>query len=297
MRDGSVGCRQVLPVATACVPQPTAPRRRISWLTAVGTSVAPRGSEGSAFSIRGAPSMDAIGYVALSRQLGLERQLATIANNIANANTTGFLAEEMTFEAVLQRANRRVGIAYVQDLSPRPDMSEGEIKITKSPFDLAIAGDGFFAVETDNGIRYTRAGHFRLDDQNRLVTYDGNPVLDVDDQPIVLPGEDPAALHVAVDGTLSIAGEIFGTLQRARFVEPERFMREGSMLFATAEVPEIAADSAVYQGALEASNVQPILEMTAMMQTTRAFEATQKLIETQHDLTRQAVERLLDMRS
>lgn len=241
--------------------------------------------------------MDAIGYVALSRQLGLERQLATIANNIANANTTGFLAEEMTFEAVLQRANRRVGIAYVQDLSPRPDMSEGEIKITKSPFDLAIAGDGFFAVETDNGIRYTRAGHFRLDDQNRLVTYDGNPVLDVDDQPIVLPGEDPAALHVAVDGTLSIAGEIFGTLQRARFVEPERFMREGSMLFATAEVPEIAADSAVYQGALEASNVQPILEMTAMMQTTRAFEATQKLIETQHDLTRQAVERLLDMRS
>ncbi len=241
--------------------------------------------------------MDATGYVALSRQLGLERQLGVIANNVANANTTGYLAEDMTFEAVIQRASRRVGVAYVQDVTPRPDLTEGEMKVTRSPLDFAIAGDGFFAVETDNGIRYTRAGHFRLDDQNQIVTHDGHPVLDVDDQPIALPGEEPNALHVAADGTLSIDGEILGTLQRARFLEPERFVREGAMLFATEEVPEIAEGSVVYQGALEASNVQPILAMTAMIETTRAFEATQKLIEAQHELSRQAVERQLDMRS
>jgi flagellar basal-body rod protein FlgF len=241
--------------------------------------------------------MDAIGYVALSRQLGLERHLAMIANNIANANTTGFLSEDMSFEAVLQRANRDVDIAYVQDISPRPDLSEGEIKVTQSPLDLAIAGDGFFAVQTEAGIRYTRAGHFRLDEENRLVTFDGHPVLDDGDQPIELPGDDPSAVQVAADGTMSMDGDIFATLKRARFVEPERLQREGAMLFATDEVPEPAIGSSVYQGALEASNVQPILEMTNMMRTTRAFEATQKLIESQHDLSRQTVERLLDTRS
>ncbi|MFW5832485.1 MAG: flagellar basal-body rod protein FlgF [Pseudomonadota bacterium] len=241
--------------------------------------------------------MDAIGYVALSRQLGLERQLATIANNIANANTTGFLAEEMSFEAVLQRASRDVDIAYVQDISPRPDLTEGEIKVTQSPLDLAIAGDGFFAVETDAGIRYTRAGHFRLDEENRLVTFDGQPVLDDGDQPIELPGDDPSAVQVAADGTMSMDGEIFATLKRARFLEPERLVREGAMLFASDEAPLPADGATVYQGALEASNVQPILEMTNMMRTTRAFEATQKLIESQHDLSRQTVERLLDTRS
>ncbi|MFW5679197.1 MAG: flagellar basal-body rod protein FlgF [Pseudomonadota bacterium] len=241
--------------------------------------------------------MDAIGYVALSRQLGLERQLATIANNIANANTTGFLAEDMSFEAVLQRASRDVDIAYVQDISPRPDLTEGEIKVTQSPLDLAIAGDGFFAVQTDAGIRYTRAGHFRLDEENRLVTFDGQPVLDDGDQPIELPGEDPSAVQVAADGTMSMDGEIFATLKRARFLEPERLVREGAMLFASDEAPLPADGATVYQGALEASNVQPILEMTNMMRTTRAFEATQKLIESQHDLSRQTVERLLDTRS
>lgn len=241
--------------------------------------------------------MDAIGYVALSRQLGLERQLATIANNIANANTTGFLAEDMSFEAVLQRASRDVDIAYVQDISPRPDLTEGEIKVTQSPLDLAIAGDGFFAVQTDAGIRYTRAGHFRLDEENRLVTFDGQPVLDDGDQPIELPGDDPSAVQVAADGTMSMDGEIFATLKRARFLEPERLVREGAMLFASDEAPLPADGATVYQGALEASNVQPILEMTNMMRTTRAFEATQKLIESQHDLSRQTVERLLDTRS
>lgn len=241
--------------------------------------------------------MEATGYVALSRQLTLQRHLAVIANNIANSTTTGFLAEDMTFEAVTQRASRRVGVAYVQDLSPRPDLSEGEIRITQGPFDLAIVGDGFFAVETEGGIRYTRAGHFRLDDQNRIVTYDGHPLLDVDDQPIELPEENPTALQVAADGTLSIDGEVLGQVQRARFLEPELFVREGSMLFATVEVPEIAEGVMVHQGALEASNVQPILAMTAMMETTRAFEAVQKLIEAQHELSRQTVERQLDMRS
>ncbi|MEO1090605.1 MAG: flagellar basal-body rod protein FlgF [Pseudomonadota bacterium] len=240
--------------------------------------------------------MDAPSYVALSRQLGLERQLAVIANNIANANTTGYLADDMSFEAVRQRASRRVEVAYVQDLTVRPDLTEGELVGTGGIFDFGIAGDGFFAVETPGGTRYTRAGHFRLDEDNQLVTWDGHPVLDTGDAPIVLPA-DNSRLQVAGDGTLSIDDEVVGQMQRARFADPGLLEREGAMLFRSDERPTAATDAQVSQGMLEASNVEPVLAMTAMLETTRAFEATQKLIEAQHDLTRQAVERLLDTKS
>ncbi len=238
--------------------------------------------------------METSGYVALSRQLALENNMAILANNIANANTTGFLGDELTFQSVLSRVERGRHLAFVQDLTPKPDLSEGELRMTKSPLDFAIGRTGMFAVETPDGIRYTRAGHFRLDDQNRLVTTDGHPVLDVDDQPIELP-ENHQNLQCAEDGTLSIDGEVFAQFRRASFEEPERLVRDGSMLFATDEAAGGAETAEVYQGALESSNVQPILAMSAMMETTRAFQATQKLLEAQHDMTRNAVQKLLDL--
>lgn len=237
--------------------------------------------------------MENSGYVALSRQLALQNNMAVLANNIANANTTGFLGEEMSFEQVLSRAERGRDIAFVQDLSPKPDLSEGELRMTHSPLDFAIGRTGFFAVETPNGIRYTRAGHFRLDGANRLVTYEGHPVLDVDDQPIELPGN-VENLQCGKDGTLSMDGQVLAQFRRASLEEPERLVREGAMLFSTEEVPGVAAEAEIYQGSLESSNVQPILAMSSLMETTRAFQATQKLIETQHDLTRRTIERLLD---
>jgi flagellar basal-body rod protein FlgF len=240
--------------------------------------------------------MDAIGYVALSRQLALQRHMTVIANNIANADTTGFLGEDLDFEAVSTRAQRNVRVAFVQDVTSRVDLSEGAMKPTGSVFDFAIAGDGFFAVQSPNGVRYTRSGHFRLDEQNQLVTFDGNPVLDVANQPIVLEAN-PNRIQVAVDGTMSLDGVEVARLQRARFQEPERLQREGSMLWQTEEAPGEADGAAVYQGMLEQSNVQPILMMTKLIEVSRAFEATQKLIETQHDLTRETVQRQLDVKS
>jgi flagellar basal-body rod protein FlgF len=167
--------------------------------------------------------------------------------------------------------------------------------MTQSPLDFAIGRTGMFAVETDRGIRYTRAGHFRLDQQNRLVTFDGDPVLDVNDQPIRLPGQ-IEKLQVGKDGTLSVDGEVIAQFRRASFAEPERFVREGAMLFKTDEAPGVALAAEIHQGALEVSNVEPILAMTRLMETTRAFQKTQKLIETQHEMTRKAVERQLDVR-
>lgn len=239
--------------------------------------------------------MESTGYVALSRQLALQNHLAVLAHNISNANTTGFLGDDLTFQQVLSRTEPGRDVAFVQDLTPKPDLSEGELRMTHSPLDFAIGRTGMFAVQTDEGIRYTRAGHFRLDEQNRLVTFDGHPVLDVADRPIELPG-DLERLEAGKDGTLSIDGEVVAQLRRASFAEPERFERQGSMLFKTDEAPGVAREAEVYQGALEASNVEPILAMTRLMETTRAFQQTQKLIETQHDLTRKTVERLLDVR-
>ncbi len=240
--------------------------------------------------------METSGYVALSRQLALDSRMASLANNIANANTTGFLADEVSFQSVLSRTGPARDLAFVQDLSPKPDLTPGEMRMTGSPLDFAIGGDGFFAVQTPEGLRYTRAGHFRLDEQNQLVTTDGHPVLDVDDQPITLP-EELDGLSVAKDGTIAVGADIVGQFRRALFEEPEQLRLEGGMLLRTDEVPGVAEQAEVLQGALQSSNVEPVLAMTAMMEANRAFQATQKVIEAQHELTRSAVQRLLDVNS
>lgn len=240
--------------------------------------------------------METSGYIALSRQMALQNHMEVLAHNVANANTTGFLGDDMTFQAVLSRVERGRDIAFVQDLTPKPDLADGEFRVTGGPLDFAIGNYGFFAVETPDGVRYTRAGHFHLNEDNQIVTSDGHPVLGADDGPIELPG-DVTTLTVAKDGTLSVEGEVVGQFQRVQFAEPERLERQGGMLLKTDEVPEIAVNSEVIQGSLENSNVDPILSMVAMMKTTRAFQTTQKIIETQHELTRNAVQRLLDVQS
>lgn len=235
--------------------------------------------------------MDTTAYVALSRQVALMRDMSVIANNVANAATTGFRGEQTLFETVLRRAGEGSRLAFVQDVGTARDMSQGPITATGNPLDLAVDGDGWLAFGTAEGVRYSRAGHLEIDEGGQVVDAAGNPLLDDAGVPLVVPAGD-RDLSIAADGTVSNRAGPLGRIGLAAFADPRALVPAGGNLW-TAEQPPTPSTARLAQGMLEGSNVRPVIEMTRMIETTRAFEGTQKLIETHHDIERRAIERVL----
>ena len=242
--------------------------------------------------------MDTTSYSAMSRQVALQRHMATIANTVATAATTGYKAEHTLFEPVLERAAERVGerprrLAFVQDVGLYRDLSPGPINLTGNRLDLAIDGEGYLPFQTPAGVRYGRAGHLELDAGGRIVDARGNPLLDEGGAPVTLPPGD-RDLTVGGDGTIANRAGPVARLQPVTFANEQALRREGDGLYRAEEPPRPAAGRVV-QGALEQANVTPVLEMTALIETTRAFEGTQRLIEARHELERRSIERLISV--
>jgi flagellar basal-body rod protein FlgF len=146
--------------------------------------------------------MENPGYIALSRQMVLRRQMDLLANNLANLTTPGYRGESMLFVEHLKPTQPREQVAFVQDLATVRDLRAGPMSHTGNPLDLAIKGEGYFAVETPEGERYTRAGGFTLDPDGQIVTVKGYPLLGKGGAPITVP-PDSGAVTVARDGTVS----------------------------------------------------------------------------------------------
>ena len=228
-------------------------------------------------------------YLALSRQAALERQMATVANNLANATTTGYRAEHMVFEETLHRAGRQ-RVAFVQDVGLARDLSPGPITQTGNPLDLAIEGSGYLAFATDDGTGYGRAGRLEVAPDGRLVDSNGRAVLD-DGGNAILLAADETAISIAGDGTVSGGNGPIARIGVYGFANEQALRRAGDGLFTTTGPATPAEGARVVQGALEGSNVQPVLEMTTMLASVRAFEGAQRLLDTEHELERQAIER------
>ena len=237
--------------------------------------------------------MELTAYIALSRQMVLERQMDVIAHNIANATTSGFKAELMLLEPVPVDAGERQRLAFVQDLGTVRDLSPGPITTTGNPFDLAIEGAGYFAVQTAGGVRYGRSGQLHPNDVGELATADGDPVLDDGGAPLALP-LDAGPVTIAADGTVSTPSAVIGKLQLATFADEQRLVALGGGLYRTNQAPLPATGARLVQGALEGSNVIAIAEMVQMMATVRAYQGTQRLLQTDHDLHRQAIQHMLE---
>ncbi|HLT01205.1 MAG TPA: flagellar basal-body rod protein FlgF [Geminicoccaceae bacterium] len=239
-------------------------------------------------------AMETTAYIALSRQVALHRRMEVIANNVANMTSSGFKAEALVFEPAWHRAGRDLRLAFVQDLGVARDLRAGPMIPTGNDLDLAIDGPGYFAVETAQGVRYGRGGQFRLNEFGELVTSAGDPVLDEGGAPLALP-PDAGAISIAADGTVSTAQGVAGRIGLVEFAEEQRLHKVGGGLYDTDEPPLPAERSRVVPGMLEGSNVQPILEMTEMMTTVRAYQSTHRLLETHHELQRRTIERMLEV--
>jgi flagellar basal-body rod protein FlgF len=238
----------------------------------------------------------------------LERQMDVVANNVANINTNGFKADRSLFEEYLRspahednfvRADRRV--SFVQDRATFHDFAAGPSEQTKNPLDVAIDGNGFLAVQTPAGERYTKDGGLQINNLGQLVTAGGNPVLG-SSGPIVFQPTDHD-ISIASDGNITVVegtgrlDSVRGKLRVVSFADAQKLIKDGSNLFSagpgTAAQPD--AVSRVRQGFVEKSNVNSVHEMSRMIEITRTYTQIASLLQQQSDLHKSAIEKLADV--
>ncbi|MGC9141508.1 MAG: flagellar hook-basal body protein [Caldimicrobium sp.] len=217
----------------------------------------------------------------------IERRFTATTNNLANVDTPGFKADGLTFREVLMR---KIGPRYrraFKETVPYLNPEQGILEPTQNSLHFAIVGEGFFKVQTPQGIAYTRAGNFTLDAQRRLVTPQGYPVLANGAPIIVDPGMaaeglvtmDNLKLRVSPDGILSIDGTEIARLEVVTFDDLTKLKKIGENLYVSEGAQEMAAiNYEIRQGFIEKSNVNPIKEMVNLIEIQRTFEAVQRSI-------------------
>lgn len=246
--------------------------------------------------------MDSALYVGLSKQMLLERELDITANNLANANTTGFKVEELMTVADPQGPKSMGGGAQVQfvaDNGVARDFSQGALQSTGAPLDLAIMGKGFFQVQTASGTQYTRDGRFGTNAQGQLVTQAGDPVLDASGSPITLNPQGGAPM-IGADGTITQTvpdqpqAQTVGKVGVVSFDDVSSLTKQGAGLYSntTNAPPQPVTGQVLRQGMLEASNVQPIIQVTEMIRISRAYDMVTQMMSSTSSLSSTAVQRL-----
>jgi flagellar basal-body rod protein FlgF len=241
--------------------------------------------------------------VGLSRQVALRRELDVVANNIANLGTAGFKSSQVEFNEYLmpvasadtfpRGSDRR--LSYVEDHATWQDFSAGPIETSGNNLDVAIDGEAFFAVQTPAGTRYTRNGQFQIDPQGRLVTNDGNPVL-ANGGPVTFAPEE-TSFTIGTDGTISTTEGVRGRLNLAVFPGNRGLMPEGRSMFRADVAPQLPTpgEARVIQGAIEKSNVRPVVETTRLIEISRAYQSLTSMMQRSAELRDTAVRQLADI--
>lgn len=237
-------------------------------------------------------------YPAVSGSLSAMRKLDLISNNLANVNTPGYKRDKMSFEGLLAGnvnppsvPQGRTADPILQKENIYIDYASGPVSQSGNPLDLALDGDGFFAVTTPEGTAYTRQGNFRTSADGTLVTADGYPVQGTGGAPIRAQGS-----HIEIDakGGVIIDSIQAGTISVVDFVKPYNLTKIGSALFVPGDqqVTPQAGTARIQQGNLEGSNVESISEMVQLIEINRYFEACSKVIKGFDDITAKAANEL-----
>jgi flagellar basal-body rod protein FlgF len=243
--------------------------------------------------------------VGLSRQVALGRELDVVANNIANINTTGYKADGALFEEYLSSAARtgqnQGRVSFVRDRGTWHDLTAGPIEQTGNPLNVAIDGNAFLVVQTARGERYTRNGALQINGTGQLVTSEGDAVLG-DAGPIVFQPTDNQ-ISFSKDGTISVregtskSDSARGTLRLVAFESAQQLQKDGSSTFTTTgdAQPQPTKASRVIQGSIEKSNVRGVVEMSRMIEITRAYTQLAAIMQQQTDQGQQDLNKLAEV--
>ncbi|MCJ8276168.1 MAG: flagellar basal-body rod protein FlgF [Bdellovibrionales bacterium] len=249
-------------------------------------------------------------YSAVSGAVAQSRQLDTISNNIANANTPGFKKDKQVFKEYLTAYEKQPEVletpkvpasiesfyplnggdkSFVDVSGTSTSFTQGALKLTGNALDLGIEGDAFFEVMTPAGSRFTKNGNFTLNGEGVVVTKQGYPLLmegdegtPVEDRMIRI--EEGGNFTVTSQADVFVGGDNFGRLSMQTVTEKDALHKQGNSLYTLRENFDNqvvrATNFKVHQGAYEQSNVNIVQEMTNMINATRVFESTQKAIQT-----------------
>lgn len=228
-------------------------------------------------------------YITMTGMAMRANELDTISNNLANINTTGYKRQSFASrlysllsgrpadsKAIYQNARYQTyfGTQY-------SDLSQGVLRQTGNPLDLAIQSEGFFAVMKGNKVFYTRDGSFTRDSEGYLITKTGLKVLDENNNPLMIEGE---KVEVGRDGNIYVDGNLVGKL---KVVKLNNVRHIGQSLYDGSESGQ--ADGQIFQGFIESSNVNPVSEMAYMIQAIRNFEFAQRATMNFDQLAQRAV--------
>lgn len=232
--------------------------------------------------------METAGYTTLTRQAGLLREMQVVANNIANSATTGYRQEGLIFSEHVKHVQNGPSVSMATANVRNTSMMQGGMAQTGGQLDFAIEGDGFFLIETPTGQRLTRAGNFALSAQGDLVTQDGFRVLDAGGAPVFVP-PNATGLNVAADGTMSANGRPLTQIGLVQPADPLDLIREDGVMFRTDSQIEPALNGKLRQGFLERANVDPIGQITRMIEVQRAYEMGQSFLDAENERVREAM--------
>ncbi|MBU2992386.1 flagellar hook-basal body complex protein [Octadecabacter sp. 1_MG-2023] len=231
-------------------------------------------------------------YTALTRQSGLMNEMRVVANNLANMNTTGFRSEGVIFaEHVTALGPDDPSLSMATASVRETHADQGGLMQTGGSFDLAIEGEGFFLIETPAGERLTRAGAFTPNENGDLVTPEGFRVLDAGGAPVFVP-QGAGPVGIAPDGTVSAGGQPVAQVGLVTPVSLSGLVREDGVRFRADEGHEPALTGRMLQGFLEESNVNPVLEVSRMIEVQRAYELGQSFIDKEDERIRSAIRAL-----
>lgn len=245
-------------------------------------------------------------YVAASGMLQMEKKLDILSNNLSNINTAGYKMDTPTFENYLRKEK-----TYPQDIIRESkynrtinavsrlsqvltDFSSGNIRQTGELFDLALSNpDAFFAVDTPFGIKFTKAGNFKIDNDGYLVTQEGFRVLSrnvENNEGIRIPN---GIVSILGNGQITVNGVVVDNLYIVEFEDKSKLQKTGNNLFTAINMlPEESENPGLMQGYLEGSNINPVREMVNMISTHRAFETYHRVIRTMDTLNERAANEL-----
>jgi len=243
--------------------------------------------------------MENVLLIGLSRQMTLRRELDVIANNVANAQTNGFkrrLSDSREFKMpvasddTFRRGSDR-HVSFVVEKGTPLDPSIGKIEPTNNPMDVTISGNNtFFVVQTPQGERYTRNGATMLNAQGQLVNSDGHAM--VGEQGPYQFGSEERNIRFAPDGTVSSSNGSRGKLKMVKFANIQSLENTGSNLFTSKAQPETDTQARIQSGFLERSNVNPVIEISRMIEITRQYQNVANLISRNDELRRSAITKL-----
>jgi flagellar basal-body rod protein FlgF len=231
--------------------------------------------------------------VALSGQIVLQRKLETIAHNLANANTPGFRAQEITFDSILAQTGDTT-TAFSAAGGEFTSLRSGGLQKTDNALDVGVLGDAWIGIRTPNGVAYTKDGRMQMMDTGELRTMAGNPVLDVSGSTLTLdPNGGPAS--ISRDGMISQNGNPLGAIGLFSIDPKAKLTPAGNSGFTTDKPATPVLDfvkNGVAQGFIETSNVNPVMEMARLITVQRAFDSISAAMESSDNAQRDAIKTL-----